>query len=176
MFIAGNIHSNVASWEKIIADPNSEVLSWIKNKVDVNNFMQHFKGEFWGVNYDHAFPPSRQFKNAANCEKFVQFINTEICERLKSGAVKYVGKVGEVQQPYIVSPITIEPTKPRMCINLMYLNCFMKDTPFTLDTLIDIPKSFEKETFLTKLDDKSGYDNVLVTETWFSMGRSLFLL
>ena len=51
-----------------------------------------------------------------------------------------------------VSPITVEPTKPRMCINLMYLNCFMKDT-------------VQGGSFLTKLDDKSGYDNVFVTNS-----------
>jgi hypothetical protein len=72
----------------------------------------------------------------------------------RSGAIYYVGKVGEVAPPYIVSPITIEPTKPRLCINLMYLNCFMKDTPFSLDTLSEVPKIVKKNSFLTKLDDK----------------------
>ncbi|CAG2248312.1 unnamed protein product [Mytilus edulis] len=103
------------------------------------------------------YPRSRQFNNAANCQELIDFIDDEITSRLQSGAVTLLGKVGEVQPPYIVSPITIEPTKPRLCINLMYLNSFMKDTPFNLDTLVDVPK--------TKLDDKSGYDNVFVTES-----------
>jgi hypothetical protein len=64
-----------------------------------------------------------------------------------------------------VSPITVEPTKPRMCINLMYLNCFMKDTPFNLETLVDVPRTVEGGSFLTKLYDKSGYDNVFVTNS-----------
>ena len=58
-----------------------------------------------------------------------QFLNNEILSRLQSGAISLVGKFGEVDPPHIASPITVEPTKPRMCINLMYLSCFVKDTP-----------------------------------------------
>lgn len=65
-----------------------------------------------------------------------------------------MGKVGEIDPPHIVSPITVEPSKPRMCINLMYLNCFMKDAPFNLETLADVPRKVEGDSFLTKLDDK----------------------
>lgn len=126
--------------------------------------MQPYKGEFWGMHYDDKFPPAWQFKNAHNCENFVDFMNSELIERIKSGAVTYLGKVGEVHSPHIVSPTTNEPLKPRLCINLMYLNCFMRDTPFKLDTLVDVPKMVKKDSFLTKLDDKSGYDNVLVSE------------
>jgi hypothetical protein len=140
------------------------VLKWIKDRVDITDFIQTFKGEFWGVQYSHEYPQPRQFQNAKNCEQFVGFINSELQERIRSGAIYYVGKVGEVAPPYIVSPITIEPTKPRLCINLMYLNCFMKDTPFSLDTLSEVPKIVKKNSFLTKLDDKSGYDNVLMSE------------
>jgi hypothetical protein len=53
-----------------------------------------------------------------------------IIERLAN-----LGRVGSVEPPHIVSPLTIEPTKPRMCINLMYLNNWIQDIPFSLDTL-----------------------------------------
>ena len=164
-FIAGSIHNNKHVWVKIIEESNSEVLNWVNNYADIHDLMQPFKGMFWGVQYDDVYPRSRQFNNAANCQEHIDFINDEITSRLQSGAVTLLGKVGEVQPPYIVSPITIEPTKPRLCINLMYLNSFMKDTPFNLDTLVDVPKTVRKGSFLTKLDDKSGYDNVFVTES-----------
>lgn len=127
--------------------------------------MTHFKGTFWGIQYDHSYPPPRHFANAENCRLFKPFIEEELINRLKSGAISYIGPVGKVKPPRIVSPITIEPSKPRLCINLMYLNCFMKDTPFTLDSLILVPKIIRKNSFMTKLDDKSGYDNVEMTET-----------
>lgn len=50
-------------------------LDWIENKVDIHKFMIHFKGEFWGVDYDHSYPLSRHFKIALNCKQFVDFIN-----------------------------------------------------------------------------------------------------
>ena len=140
-------------------------MSWIKDKVDVNTFITKFKGTFNGVFYDHFYPPPRQFKNASNCEMFTDFINSELLSRLQSGAISYLGTVDDITPPHIVSPITIEPSKPRLCINLRYLNCFMKDTPFNLDTLTDVPKIISKDAYMSKLDDKSGYDNVFVTES-----------
>ena len=179
LFVTGNLHRNLAQWNTLIEDSESDVLKWIKDRVDINDFIQTFKGEFWGVQYDHEYPPPRQFQNAKNCAQFVGFINSELQERIRSGAIYYVRKVGEFAPPYIVSPITIEPTKPRLCINLMYLNCFMKDTPFSIDTLSEVPKIVKKNSFLTKLDDKSGYDNVLMSENsksllGFQWGWSLF--
>lgn len=84
--------------------------------------------------------------------------------RLKTGAISYLGRVGEVEPPYIISPITIEQTKPRLCLNLMYLNCFMKDTPFSLDTLQDVPHLIKRNSYMSKMDDKSAYLNMLMTE------------
>ena len=40
----------------------------------------------------------------------------------------------------------------------------MKDTPFSLDTLYDVPAAIKVNSWLTKLDDKSGYDHVFMTE------------
>ena len=164
-FVAGNVHRSTILWQKIIDRENEEALDWICNGVDVNKYLQHVNGTFWGVHYDHSYPPPRQFQNASNCRQHTQFLKNEILSRLQSGAISLVGKVGEVDPPHIVSPITVEPTKPRMCINLMYLNCFMKDTPFNLETLVDVPRTVQGGSFLTKLDDKSGYDNVFVTNS-----------
>ena len=122
-FIAGNVYNNIDLLRKIIPDPHCEAMDWIENKVDINKSIAHFKGEFNGVSYDHSYPPARIFRNSSNCKQFVEFINLELTERLQSGAISYIGKVGEVQPPHVVSPITIEASKPRLCINLMYVNC-----------------------------------------------------
>ena len=163
-FIAGNVHNNSDLWEKIFSDNQSEALDWIKNRVDINKFMTHFKGEFNGIYYDHSYPPPRVFRNSPSCKQFVEFINSELTERLRSVAISHVGKVGEVDPPHVISGIVIEPSKPRLCINLMYINCFMKETPFTLDSLTDIPRIVNWGDYLTKLDDFKGYNNVLMSE------------
>ena len=164
-FVAGSVHYFAERWHDIISDKDNKVLHWIDNKVDIHDFIVPFKGNFWGRTYDHSFPPSRHFQNAPICEQFVDFINEELTNRLRSGAITYLGKVGDVEPPYLISPITIEPNKPRLCLNLQYLNCFMKDTPFSLETLSDVPRIVKRNSYMTKLDDASGYLHILMTQS-----------
>ena len=41
----------------------------------------------------------------------------------------------------------------------------MKDSPFTLDRLSDVPRFVYKGSFMTKCDGKSGYDHLLLSES-----------
>ena len=59
-----------------------------------------------------------------------------------------------------LAPLTVEPSKPKICINLMYLNNWIVDRPFSLDTLKDIPRVIKENAYFTSIDDKSGFDNV----------------
>ena len=166
LFVAGNIHNYYSQWDTVLQNsPDYELVTqWIKNGVDFQDFLTPFHGSYQGVEYQHDFPPARIFNNALCCKSFTSFIAKEITEKILSGAVSIWGKVGFCEPPHIVSPITIEPTKPRLCIDMRYLNCFMKDTPFHLDTLIDVPRLISQHSLLTKLDDKSGYDHVLLNK------------
>ena len=47
-------------------------------------------------------------------------------------------------------------------MDLRYLNLWMKDTPFSLDTLVSVTRILRREHFMSKLDDKSGYKNLLI--------------
>ena len=77
----------------------------------MNLIKPEFRCDDMGLNFkNNSYPPKRHFQNAYNCQKFVDFINSESIERLKSGAINCLGKVGEVETPHIVSPITIEPS------------------------------------------------------------------
>ena len=57
-----------------------------------------------------------------------------------------------VDPPFIVLPLTVEPTKPRLCHDARYLNLWMRDMPFSLDKLIDLPRYVGKDTYQTVLD------------------------
>lgn len=161
-FKAGELHEHIPEWEKILrhSPQKTTVLNWITNGVNIHDFLKHFHGDFQGEKFDHDYPPSRVLPNAAICQKFHDFIDSEIKERLSTGAIMLWGEVDKVPPPHIVSPLTVEPTKPRLCMNLMYLNCWMRDTPFSLDTLLEVPRLVQPDSFLTKLDDKSGYDHI----------------
>ena len=87
-----------------------------------------------------------------------------LLNRLTTGAISLLGKVGDVQAPHIVLPLNAEPSKPRLCHDARYLNLWMRDKPFTLDSLNDLPWYVAKDSYQTVLDDKSGYDQILLTD------------
>ena len=85
-------------------------------------------------------------------------------ERLLTGAVRVWGKVGEVAPPRLVLPLSVEPSKPRLCIDARFLNLWMRDSPFSLDKLRDVPRYVYRDSLMSTIDDKSGYNHVLLTE------------
>ena len=99
-----------------------------------------------------------------SCKPFVRFIQQTLLERLETGAVSLLGKVGVVEPPHLVLPLTVEPTKPRLCHDARFLNLWMADKPFTLDSLTDLPRYVSRDSYQTVLDDKSGYDHILLTD------------
>ncbi|CAC5386656.1 unnamed protein product [Mytilus coruscus] len=157
-FIAGNLHDHFDEWEKICTD--KKVLDLVKNGVNVNQFFKHFKGNFKGSHYDHNIPPGILLPNAKICEDYTQFIAETLEERLRNGSLTLLGKVGECDPPYLVLPLTIEPSKPRLCHDERYLNLWIIDSPFSLETLRDLPRLVRKCDLMSSLDDKSGYDHI----------------
>ncbi|XP_077998242.1 uncharacterized protein LOC144451313 [Glandiceps talaboti] len=164
-FTAGEIHNHTEEWYNVLKGQGNEgmVGKWIKNGVSVFDFVTAFKGTFRGKRYDSAFPPSIYLPNNKICEKYIDFISETIKERVRSGALEIWGEVGKVEPPYIVMPLTVEPTKPRLCHDERFLNNWMKTLPFRLDHITQLPRYLDRGHFQTKLDDKSGYDHVMIT-------------
>lgn len=142
-FVSGRLHEKLSEWEYIFENSlaSEEIRGWVYRGVDLFQYIIHFQGIFAGVQYDHDFPPPRCFHNSSKCIPFIDFINETILD---------------------YSALTVEPTKPRLCINLMYLNNWMRDAPFSLDTLKDVPRVTKQEAFYSLVDDRSGFDNVLL--------------
>ena len=70
------------------------------------------------------------FPNENICRQHVEFIKAELYERILNGSVSVVGKVGEVQPPIIVMPLTNEPPKTRLCYDFRFVNLWTVDNPF----------------------------------------------
>ena len=68
----------------------------------------YFKGE----SYDSDHPLENAFLN--NASFIVHFIKNTLLERLETNAVPLLDKVGVVELPYLVLPLTVEPTKPHL--------------------------------------------------------------
>ena len=166
-FVAGGIHIDLTLWEVILQQhPERDmILSWLREGVNVLDFQEHFSGLFKGVRYNSEFPPSKVWPNHASCKKFSQFVSDSILKRVAQGAVAVWGRVNVDEPPFLVLPLTVEPTKPRLCLDARFLNLWMRDCPFTLDKLIDVPRYVYMNSYITKCDDKSGYDHVLLQES-----------
>jgi len=83
------------------------VLAIIENGVDVFDFFDFFtpfNGTFQGKTYCSDLPPRMCLPNSVACHPFKEF-----------SSINVVGRVGEVEPPHLVMPITVEPNKPRMC-------------------------------------------------------------
>ena len=119
---------------------------------------------FRGVHCDCDIPPARVMGNHSSCNKFSDFISHTLEEHPLTGAFRVWGKVGDVAPPRLVLPLTVEPSKPRLCIDARFLNLWMRDSPFPLDELRDVPPYVYPDSLMSKVDDKSGYDHVLLTE------------
>lgn len=66
--------------------------------------------------------------------------------------------------PHLVMPLTIEPSKPRLCHDEIFLNLWIRGCLFSSETLRDDPRLIQKDSYMTSIDDKSGYDHVLLSE------------
>lgn len=165
-FKAGQIHNHIREWEAAcLIQPNHiEVGDWVNNKVSIWKYMKHFKGEFANEFFDSDEPPTKIFPNNQSCRDFHEFVSKSIEDRIASGAVGIIGPIHECPPPHLVMPLTVEPGKPRLCHDERFLNLWMKDMPFRLDSLIDVPRYMEIGHYQTKLDDKSGYDHVLLSQ------------
>ena len=166
IFFAGELHKHAPTWAEIAnAVPSSnqeEVLSWTDKKFSIFPYFKHLKGAFKGEHYDSDRPPHKISKNNVSCKQFGKFVRTTLLIRLQTGANSLEGKVGQVKPPHLVLPLTVEPTKLRLCHGARFLNLWTK--PLSLDRVTDLPRYVFKDSYQAVLDDKSGYNNLWLTE------------
>lgn len=125
--------------------------------------------------YDSVIPQTAFFPNNKSCQGFEEFISATIIDRVRNGSFLVWRKVNDVQPPYLVMPITVEPSEPRMCHDERFLNLWIRDLPFLLDYITSLPRYVFKSHYQTTFDDKSGYDHILypqrVLPLWDSNGK-----
>ena len=61
-------------------------------------------------------------------------------------------------------PLTIEPSKPRLCPDKRFLNLWMKTPKVSFHSITDVLWYVDAGHFKSKLDDKSGYDHISLTQ------------
>lgn len=78
-FMAGCLHTRIKEWEKL--DTPDDVLTWLKQGVDIVPMFKHFKGNFKGKSYDSDIPPPAYFPNGSICKDYTEmrFMLTSDC-------------------------------------------------------------------------------------------------
>ena len=165
-FVAGEIHYHYDAWNLVSQGyhKRKEILRYITDGVSVHEFFTPFKRDYKGQHYNSKLPPCVEFSNNKSCETFDQFVTETILERLRNGSISVWGKCGQCTPPHIVMPLTVEPTKPRLCHDERYLNLWMNCPKIKFDPITDLPRYVGKDHYQAKLDDKSGYDHIKLTQ------------
>lgn len=131
-FVSGQLHDSAIHWNSILekskSDQSTLVSNWLKMEWIYSLFFRRFKGNFKGQSFDSDKPPKQYFQNWS--KKVLPFIKSELLEKVKIGSLHVIGKIGQCELLHIVMPITIEPSKPRLCHDERYLNLWIRDNPF----------------------------------------------
>ena len=95
-------------------------------------------------------------------------------EWVESGALMDWEKVRKPNEPFIptvISPLGIEPTKPRALWDGRFVNEFCKEIPFSMDNVVKVAEVSWENAYFFKLDHKNGYQHVpLHRDSWSFLG------
>ena len=116
------------------------------------------------TSFELARAPPVQFRNNPSCRPFVDYVRKTLLDRIHSGAVSLLGRVGRVTPPHLVLSLTVELSKPRLRHDTRFLNLWIVVVPFKLESLVHLPLYVGQESNQTILDDKSEYDHLLLSE------------
>lgn len=165
-FLAGEHHRHPAIWDTLtLGHPQRDlILRWIKHGISVKEFIAPFKGQYRQEQFNHLFPPNKHYPDNKKCKFYRDTISREIERKIAMCAIKVWGRVGTCPPPAIVMPLGIEPSKLRLVHDQQYLNSFMRHCPFSLDQVVNLPHYLARDSYHTKLDDRSGFDHFLLSE------------
>ena len=164
-FIPANLKNHLPFWEEeILKDhPHKEtILKWLKG-VQIEEFLNSYTtGFFQEIQLDSYYPAPKQFDNYVP-EQFEQFMNENVQEWINLGVLEKwedVKSPDDPEVPVVISPLGVEPKKPRGLWDGRYVNEFCRDIPFTMDNASKVAEISWISSYLFKLDHKNGYFHV----------------
>ena len=125
-------------------------MSWIKDGINIHEFIVPFHGTYRRKRYQHSFPPDAIFPNNKSC---VDPCQSHLHQDQKEDRHGCHDRAWEGRG----RPATLNSHDQQ------YLNCFMKHYPFKLDQVVNLPQYLKKESYHTKLHDKSDCDHFLLS-------------
>lgn len=168
-FVSGQLHDSAIHWNSILEKSKSDQLTlvsnWLKMEWIYSLFSAGPKEIFKGQSFDSDKTPKQYFQNLSYCKNVLPFIKSQLLEKVKNGSLHVIGKIGQCELPHIVMPLTIEPSKPRLCHDERYLNLWIKDNPFLLEILEHAHRLIQSKDENFCCNEKSGYDHVKLNDS-----------
>jgi len=135
--------------------------------VEIEEFLNSYtKGTFQQITLDSYYPSPQQFDNYVP-EQFEQFMEENVQEWINLGVLQRWNDVRRPEDPdipQVVSPLGVEPKKPRGLWDGRYVNEFCRDIPFSMDSAAKVAEVAWVNSYLFKLDHKNGYFHVPIHE------------
>ena len=175
-FRPNSLMDHLLFWEKeILKDhPNkTNILKWLAG-VKIEDFLQSFtEGKFQDINMNSYYPEAQEFQNYVPNE-FETFIDSTVQEWESLGILKKwdeVRKQNDPLLPTVVSPLGVEPSKPRAIWDGRYVNEFCRDIPFSMDNAAKVAEIAWEGAYFFKIDHKNGYQHVPIhKDSWKYFG------
>ena len=168
-FKPSNLKEHYKFWEEeILKDhPQKQVLLKWLHGVKIEDFLQSFtKGDFQGIPMNSYYPQAQEFQNYVPPE-FEDFMDSTVKEWVSLGMLlpwQDVRKPTDPFIPVVVSPLGVEPKKPRALWDGRYVNEFCRDIPFSMDNAARVAEVAWKDLYFFKIDHKNGYQHVPIHE------------
>ena len=175
-FIPANLQNNLSFWEhEVLVDHphKNTILNWLTG-VKIEEFLNSFTSTTFQQQEVHSYyPQPREFENYVPPE-FRSFMNEQVQEWVNLGVLRNWEDVRTKNDPLIptiVSPLGIEPNKPRAIWDGRYVNEFCRDIPFHMDNASKVAEVAWPNAYFFKLDHKNGYLHIpLHRQSWKFFG------
>ena len=172
IFQPANLQNHLKFWEVDILKyhPHKQsILGWLTG-VKIEEFLNSFTTTvFQGQQIHSYYPEQRQFENYVPLE-FQGFMNEQVQEWVNLGVLKKwseVKKASDPDVPIVVSPLGIEPNKPRAIWDGRYKNELCRDVRFHMDNTAKVAEIAWLHAYSFKLDHKNGYLHIpLLEQSW----------
>ena len=137
----------------------------------MDEFFHPFEGSFEcgparGCNVPSSFksdtPPPYRVGNHPVESHLSDFVDGEVARMLRIGACIPWSQVDSTpgSLPHLILPLGVEPSKPRFIWDGRYLNLWMGELPFCLETLRKLPGIIPEGAKALSADLKNGYYHV----------------
>ena len=164
-FRPASLRDNILFWENEILKNHPDkdmLLTWLKGTPLEKKLNSFTVSSFHNIPINSYYPKSQHFDNYVPVE-FNSFMDQTVEEWVRIGMLQEWEKIRTPDEPLIpevISPLGVEPSKPRALWDGRFVNEHCRDIPFVMEPVSKIAELSWKGAYFFKIDHKQGYLHV----------------